>query len=273
MIENIQNLQGIIVPTIVPFVERNSKLYVDSEGQQNLLASLARAKVDCVFLGSNAGESRHMDFDSLIYSIHNSFGFLFHDFPHLKVVTGVLRKDINEAVKLATFAQDRGTDAIVVAPGYSDISAENTIKEILNHTSAPLIIYNNPDFQDKTNLPLDLIKNISRNLRIVGIKDSSRDPVYFNELLKLRSETFQVFQGDTKAGLQPDVTNCDGMVAIEANVYPEALVARWQRNQIGSLQGVLDNFNENKKTYGGSVGYCKEILYRRGVIHSPVLYK
>lgn len=273
MTENYTNLNGIVAPTIVPFLKIKSSLIVDTESQLNLLATIANTKSSNIFLGSNAGESRQMDISNLSRSIAIGNLFLSENYPHITTVTGLIRRDLNDVINLASIAQSTGSKALVITPGYSDTTAQKLVSKVLGHSSIPLIIYNNPDFQDKKNLPLDFIKKISKNDRIVGIKDTSRDKTYFNELLKLRSENFFVFQGDTKAGLNPDIKNCDGMVAIEANVYPKTLVARWEKNLIGPLQDTLDDFSTNKKQFGGSIGYCKEILYRRGIIQNPTLYK
>jgi 4-hydroxy-tetrahydrodipicolinate synthase len=266
------NLQGIVTPSIVSFFETRSGLIVDTESQKKLYTTFATANIPTVFQGSNAGESRQMDFGNLSRSVAIGGIYLSENYPEIGIVTGLIRKNINDVINLAKIAQDTGTDALVITPGYSDTTANNLVNKVIENTTLPLIVYNNPEFQDKNNLPLELIKEWSKNNRFIGIKDSSRDPAYFNELLKLRSENFKVFQGDTKAGLNPQIKNCDGMVAIEANVYPEALVARWQKNLIGPLQEVMNDFLENKKAFGGSIGYCKEILFRRGIIQNPVLY-
>lgn len=263
------DLSGIVTPTAVPFQERNHSLVFDIESQEKHLSLLSKT---IIFLGSNAGESRKMNLFLLKQSIYHGLNVLSNTFPESGRVVGVLRKDPKEAIELAKFAQNYGAQAIVFSPLYTGTDIYQIRNDLLKNTSLPLIIYNNPDFQEKQNLPYDFITESARINRIIGIKDTSRSPEYFKQLLQLKTDNFHILQGDTKAGLNETIKNCNGMVAIEANIYPEALIARWQKDSIQPLAEVLNDFTENKKEFGGSLGYCKEILRRRGIFQTSLLY-
>lgn len=265
------DLSGIVVPTVTPFFLKNERFYIDTESQQRHLNLLCQYLLS-IFLGSNAGESRQMDLPNLKTSLRSGLNYLINNYPHINRFVGVLRKSLDETVDLAKFAQDHGAQALVFSPLYTGVDIYQTRDNLLKNTSLPLVIYNNPDFQEKQNLPLDFIAESSKNNRIIGIKDTSRSIEYFNQILKLNSNSFRVLQGDTKAGLLPDLGKCDGMVAIESNIFPETLVTRWERNNIAGLQEVLTYYNDNKSNYGGSIGLTKHHLVKNGIFTNSFLY-
>lgn len=275
MQEKYLDLSKIVCPLVVPLIEQRKKIVIDTDSQNHHLWNLSQIEGISIFLGSNAGESRVMDFKNLKKSIKSGLDFLSSDFPQTSRLVGVLREDINEVIELAKFAEKNGAQAIVFAPIYNQENPNKIRDTLLKSTSLPLIIYNNPDFRkDKQNISLDFITESTKIKQIIGIKDTSRQPEYFAKLLQLRTPNFHVLQADTKAGLDDSIEKCDGMVAIEANLFPQDLITRWNYpdNSIHCLLAVMDFYCQNKNTFSGSIGLTKEILYRSGIFRTPLMY-
>jgi dihydrodipicolinate synthase/N-acetylneuraminate lyase len=252
---------GIIVPLMTPFKKEGSKIFVDVDSQESLIKRLIGAKVHGIFLGSNAGEGRIMDVDNWKISIKSGIQTVADAKSNIPIVVGVLRENLDEAIELAKFAEENGAKALVITPGYTKGNPYMTRDRILKSTSLPIILYNNPEFQVEGNLPIDFFKDSIKYSQIIAVKDTSRNPEYFSELLQLRKvDSFLVFQGDTKAGLDESIKLCDGMVAVEANVYPEALVKLWEQGTKEDLAEVLKYFGENSEQNGGTLRFIKKLL-------------
>lgn len=261
------DLSGIIVPLMTPFIraENGFGKIVDVESQDRQIDRLMSAGVHGIFLGSNAGEGRVIDVDNWKLSIKEGIKSVKKRDADLPVVVGVLRENIEEVMELAKFAEENGADAIVLAPGFTHADPYLTVNKVIFETKIPIVLYNNPEFHNKidkvlddnNNLPIDFLKSIQSN-RVIGVKDTSRKTDYFAELLKLRNfNTFHVFQGDTGTG---DFFNCDGMVPVEANIWPEALISLWEEGNKTEYYDVLEYFRENKKTGVGTLRLIINIL-------------
>lgn len=271
MLGNLEKITNI-APCVTPFITTNlGKIVLDTDSQ-NLHISRLVLNHMAIFLGSNAGEARQMDIDNLKKSIICGIESAKKTNSNTAVLVGVIRENLDETIELSKFSQSHGADAIVITPGYTKGNPYGIRNVILKSTSLPIFIYNNPEFQNKKNLSQKFIKNSAKDPRVIGIKDTSRNPEYFSNLLRMRNENFGVFQGDTKAGLSSSIYNCDGLVAIEANLFPESLVKLWQENNNKSLRTTLDFYSDNKKEYGGSIRLTKVMLENIGIFQTSYMY-
>ncbi len=275
---DIRQAQGIIVPVMTPFEESAGGVQVDVRSQDMQLRRLVDMGVSCIFLTSNAGEGRHMNptdwktsVSEGIASVHRS-----EKDRSTPVFVGVLREDIDEVVEFAKYAESAGADALVFAPKYTKGDMTENLARLVQETSLPIILYNNPEFQEKENIPLPFIQWASQLDQVIGIKDTSRDLAYFQDLLKLRDpDTFHVVQGDTKTPyLNEQLADIDGMVPVEANVYLNILMAAWEQGDTSRMQEMMDFFERHKKEYGGTLQMVKAMLHEvpTKIFSSPMMY-
>ncbi len=158
-----------------------------------------------------------------------------------------------------------GVDAVVVPtlfypgkahhPDLASPSIENYFMGVLKRAKQvgmPIIFYNNPAMTG-AEIPLGLVKELSADEMVLGIKDSSGDMQYFGELLNIAmplgivedSETddsfpgiklgssgdippgvdFKVYQGSEKLIAESMAMGADGIVPSLGNIFPELVAA------------------------------------------------
>ena len=275
---NPSRLKGIFVPTVTPFMKSNGSIAIDIGSQRKHITRLVKNGVDGIFLGSSVGQGRDMDLATLEISVFEGLTAARTVNPEVPVVVGALRKRLKETIDIIWYADDIGADAVVVAPLYIDGELDQVFRAIhANSDKMPLILYNNPKFQNGANLPLEFIKDMGAYDKIIGIKDSSGDKRYFNYLLKkFRTDKKHVMQGDSKAGLEPDILDADGMVPVEANVYADAFLNLFKQSKANfdpkELQEILDFKARNKKNYDSTAAFIKSLLVQGKVFNSDAVF-
>lgn len=271
-------LQGIFVPVVMPFKRIGSQIIVDLFSHVKQIKRLAAPSsgVSGIFLGSNAGQGRDMDLSNLKITILTGIEVARSVNEELPVVVGALRKNITEVLEVTKFAEESGADAIVLAPGFTEGDLNETLKVVSENTKLPIILYNNPRFQGKKDLPLEFLEVAKNNPQVIGIKDTSGKPDYFEEVLRIFGSTGKkVMQGDTKAGLQESIYKADGMVPVEANLYAEDFAFLLNRSHAfnpSKLQEIMDSIKRNKAEFGGSTEYIKHILVEEGIFVTDLAY-
>lgn len=271
-------LKHIFVPAVTPFMRADGLTKVDVESQRRHITNLVQNGVDGIFLGSNSGQGRDMDLANLKISVMEGLKAARTVNPEIPVVVGALRQTLREIIDMARFADKIGADAVVVAPLYAIGDLDNVFNVIhANTNSIPLILDNNPKFQDGANLPFEFIRDIQAYDKVIGIKDSSGDERYFSYLLKkFRTDNKHVMQGDTKAGLSPGILDADGIVPVEANVFTQAFLDLFKKTKIDfdptALQEIMDLMARNKEDDDGSVGFIKSLLVQGGVFQSDIAF-
>ncbi len=270
-------LRGVFVPTLTPFKKEGDKIILDTISLSKHIEILAdpKSQISGIFLASNAGQGRDMHMDTLKSSIKIGIKAARSVNRDLPVVVGALRKNIEEVLDVIKSAEENGADAVVLAPGYTQGDLDEILNIVTLNTKLPIILYNNPGFQDDKDLPPDFIERAAHNSQVIGIKDTSGKPEYFKHLLTLRSDRFHVMQGDTKAGLNSSIREADGMVPVEANLYSEIIAPILNPDNPYSsvdLQIKMDEINRNKDIYGGSTGFIIHTLVLAKIFESAIQY-
>lgn len=271
-------LRGIFVPTLTPFKIDHEKVILDTFSHIRQIKRLAQPSsgVSGIFLASNAGQGRDMDMHTLKESVIHGVEAARSVNKDLPVVVGALRKTIDEVIEVAKFAELTGADAVVLSPLYTIGDPERILAAVTSATKLPIILYNNPGFQNGSDLSFEFLEKAKENPSVIGIKDTSGKPEYFSWLLEnFRTPTRRVMQGDTKAGLAPSIRQADGMVPVEANIYSEILSAVMDQNMpysSGELNKVMSFIREHKAEFGGSAEFIKKILVDANIFESSISY-
>ncbi len=107
----------------------------------------------------------------------------------------------------------------------------HSIETLLSSSTGNLFLYNNPQLTQGQSLP---IKDIPLHPRIFGIKDSSGNPAYFDELLKLKkNSSLKVFYGPESHLHQALHKDIDGFVPGTGNIAPQLACALWEKKDHG----------------------------------------
>src|SRR5580700_2025162 len=123
------------------------------------------------------------------------------------LIVGVSHSTLAGALQLADEAIASGADALIVMPPYFFPYSQPEIEEFYlqfakeTGDAVPLLIHNFP--QVTSSLKLDLVRKLIDTGRFAGIKDSSGDWPFFEQLLELRrGRPFALFISDDRTAAQ-----------------------------------------------------------------------
>ena len=153
------------------------------------------------------------------------------------VVVGTGEPGTRRAVEMTQVASRLGADAALVVPPYYYVPKEDAIlryyRTVASEGGLPVFLYNIPFFT-KVALGLDVVQRLAEEPGIVGIKDSSSNLRYFQQLTATcKSSDFSVVTGSDSMLFAQMVAGGDGCISPGANVVPEWFVALWQAMEDG----------------------------------------
>lgn len=183
---------GIISPIVTPFRKDGS---IDFEATTKLLEYLSETGATGVFPLGSTGLFPWLSLqerkDLISHIVENS--------GKLKVIAGVGSPNVNDSIELSRHVKDVGGDASVLMPTYYIPPSQDWIlrqfREVISSNDMQFFIYNIPQLAGVW-AGLDTISQIKEEFsNVVGAKESSGDMRYFSRLVDMRSDKFDVFQG------------------------------------------------------------------------------
>lgn len=192
----------------------------------------------------------------------------------IPVMPQVTTNNTEGCIDLARHSQKAGADAVsVIAPYFypSDAPAlEGSFTAIAKAVpDLPVYLYNNPG-RSASGIPSSLVGKLAKTVsNIVGIKDSSKDLILFQEYVELGGENFACVIGTDGLVFPAMMVGGTGVVSAVANPFPELMVALYdaivaqQYERARRLQLLVNQLRVVLKIGPYLAGY-KEILKLRG---------
>ncbi|MFC1492810.1 dihydrodipicolinate synthase family protein [candidate division KSB1 bacterium] len=159
----------------------------------------------------------------------------------------------NKAAEFDPFA------ALVVTPFYyKGLMTHQALRDyfykVADNSKIPVMVYNVPKYTG-LQIQIDTIAELSLHENIIGIKDSSGNMEFFEQLVKLRSDSFRVMQGAGSMFYPSIVMGCDGGILALADIAPAEVVKMY----ISAKEGMHDKARDiqftllevNKRIVGG----------------------
>jgi 4-hydroxy-tetrahydrodipicolinate synthase len=148
------------------------------------------------------------------------------------LVVGVITSSVAVAIEDVGHAARAGAVAALVAPPHygtvDDDGAISFYRQLAGSVELPIVAYNIPAF---TRVPIrpNVVEILAREGTIAGIKDSSRDFDYFQEVLtRLRGvPRFSALTGTDSLLVPAQLSGADGAITVGANLVPEWCVSAW----------------------------------------------
>jgi 4-hydroxy-tetrahydrodipicolinate synthase len=218
--KNSKKLKGIVVPLVTPLLDRAS---LDIEGLEKLIEYVIDGGVKGIFVLGTTGESPCLSYRLRRELIERTCRQVSGRLP---VLVGITDTSFVESVNLAKYAGDKGVDYAVIAPPYYYKSDAPELTEYLNHLlpelPVPVYLYNMPSCT-KVIIDISTVKAVADNEKVVGLKDSSADMIYFNKLIQVFKgrDDFGIFVGPEELLAQAVYTGADGGVNGGANLFPK----------------------------------------------------
>ncbi|MFZ2193289.1 MAG: dihydrodipicolinate synthase family protein [Candidatus Moraniibacteriota bacterium] len=256
--------KGLIVPIITP--RKNSQF--DIESFEKLMNFLIERRVDAIFVLGTTGEFLKLSLEEKKMIISACIPFV----DKVSILIGVSADTVEETEELIGVANKMKSFAVVLTPMVGQGEVAEKIELALNHSNLPILLYNNPAIQGGMNLDLDIIKKYSANPKIIGIKDSSSDSDYNNQLIEISSDNFLFFQGSESEFINSSNKKTAGLVAGSANVYPDEFKKLIENPNSEIFHKIKELKNNIKKISPNSVHNMKVLLKEMGVIKSDEIY-
>lgn len=227
-----QPLCGIVPPMITPLRGRDE---LDVPGLERLLEHILAGGVSGVFILGTTGEG-----PSLSYRLRKEFiGRTCRQVRNrVPVLVGITDTAFVESLNVARWSADAGADAVVLAPPYYLPEGQPELQEYLDHLvpelPLPLFLYNMPALT-KVSYELETVRRAMDNPRIVGLKDSSGNMIYFHRavgLLKHRPD-WTLLIGPEEMLADAVFAGGHGGVNGGANIHPRLYVDLFRAAQAG----------------------------------------
>ncbi|HPA19216.1 MAG TPA: dihydrodipicolinate synthase family protein [Verrucomicrobiae bacterium] len=175
-------LRGIVPPMVTPLRGRDE---LDVPGLERLIEHILAGGVSGLFILGTTGEGPSLSYRLRREMIERTCRQVRGRVP---VLVGITDTAFVESVNLARSSADAGADAVVVAPPYYLPEAQPELQEYLDHLvpelPLPLFLYNMPALT-KVSFELETVRRAMDNPRIVGLKDSSGNMIYFHRAVGL----------------------------------------------------------------------------------------
>ena len=267
-------LTGVFAAAVTP--NRPGSLDTDYSGLLDLLDFLADGGVDGICLLGSTGEFLNFSFSDrqrLVYlSVKRS---------RVPLIVGVGHSTLTGALQLAEEAIAAGADGLLLMPPYffryAQPEIEQFYREFARQTgdAVPIMLYNIPQFTSC--MEFETVKRLLDTGMFAGIKDSSGDWRYFEQLLALRRERpFALFAGHDRIALRALVGGADGVLSGCACAVPELLVRLYRQRgapDAEALNARLFEFVDWIEKFPVPVGIKRAVEIRRqksGTFSAPL---
>lgn len=221
---SIQTFRGSIPALITPFLPGNPAV-VDRQALGRLAIRVAERGSCAVVVCGSTGEGFALDAKEHAEAVETVVQALHGRIP---VIAGICAPSTEGAVCLATAAERRGADALLVsAPPYVRPTQEGLglhVRAVAGASRLPVVLYDVPSrvgvaFSDET------IARLRSDGSIQGLKDATADLARTTRLRRLCGEDFLQFSGDDATALAYRAAGGVGCISVTANIVP-ALCAK-----------------------------------------------
>lgn len=257
---------GIITAMLTPLHPDET---VDIPAVRRLIERMSEAGIHGIFTMATSGECARLapeQQDLLIQTAAEA------DRRESLLYIGVSACGTAQAIRNIRRAEQAGADVLVstLPYYYHALTVEEQIsyyQALADSTELPILMYNIPG-NVGCRIELETVQFLRKVDNIVGIKDSSGDMVYFDQLMSLQSVDYRVLSGVEFHVARALRAGASGVVPSLSNIYPYTYMELWKAAQQGDfdrvdqIQQKLDRINSIHKRHQGrlSVMACRKIL-------------
>jgi len=243
-------LDGVIPPMMTPTTGRTGT--VDVETLRSVTEFLVDGGVHGLFPCGTIGEFSSMTREqraTVIETVVDSAG----DRP---VIAGCGGTAIGDVVEYVADADEAGADAaVVVTPYYlatDDAGMVDFFDAVLAESPLPVVVYNIPPLT-KHSLDVETVAALADRDGVIGIKDSSGNINYINELIAATPDEFAVVPGISALQVAALDTGADGAVTGVANVFPSAVSEIHDAHRAGDRERAVRLLDEVAVPIAGAI--------------------
>jgi len=231
-------LHGVIAAAVTPL---NKDLSFDLDGMLSLLQFLARRGCHGALLFGTTGEGPSFSAQERLVLLQTVISIR-QEFPNFQLLAGTGTPSLSETIHLTRQCFDLGYDGVVVLPPYyyrkaTDEGLYQWFSQVIQKAvpeNGNLLGYHIPGVSGVP-LSLDLLKRLKDSFpsQFAGIKDSSGDPAFTQQLGNEFGTALNVFVGNDRLfTLALDSYAC-GCITATANLLSPLHRKIWDGNQAG----------------------------------------
>ncbi len=213
-----KRITGSIVALITPFTE-DGKVNYEKLGE--LLDWHIANDTDAILILGTTSESPTMsheeDLEICRFSVERVAG-------RVPVIASSGSNSTQTVIEKSLDLQNAGADAVMnIAPYYNKANKKGMyhhFADVADAIDIPLIIYNVPG-RTGCSVPADVVGELSKHERIIGIKEASGDLSYVAKIAKYANENFAIYSGNDDVILPVLSFGGSGVISVLANVMPK----------------------------------------------------
>ena len=160
----------------------------------------------------------------------------------LSVIVGAGSNNTFRTIESVRQAAGLGTDAVlIVAPYYNKPTQEGLKRHFLtiaDRSPVPVVLYHIPS-RCGVGIPLELVLELAKHPRIIGIKEAGGDIWRSGEIARLTGDDFAVLSGDDNLTLPLLAVGASGVISVISNIAPKVLSEMVESMHRGDLTGAL----------------------------------
>ena len=213
-----KRITGSIVALITPFTQ-DGKVNYEKLGE--LLDWHIANNTDAILILGTTSESPTMsheeDLEICRFSVERVAG-------RVPVIASSGSNSTQTVIEKSLDLQAAGADAVMnIAPYYNKANKKGMyhhFADVADAIDIPLIIYNVPG-RTGCSIPADVIGELSKHERIIGIKEASGDLSYVAKIAKYANENFAIYSGKDDVLLPVLSMGASAVISVLANVMPK----------------------------------------------------
>ena len=237
--KGVDMLSGVITALITPFDEKGN---VDFKSFEKILEMQISAGINGLLPLGTTAESpvlNETEKEKIIEMVLNKVN------GKIPVIAGSGSNSTQAAIEATMKMKKMGVDSsLQVAPYYNKPSQEGLYRhfsEIAEKCDFPIWLYNVPG-RSGVEIKPETILRLSKDPRILGVKDATGSVATLMEVLQDADEGFSVFSGDDGLTLPMMSLGAKGVISVVSNLVPDKMVK--------FTRLILDgNFSEAKKMH------------------------
>lgn len=210
-------LKGSYVALVTPFYSNGE---VNYDKLTELLEYHIANKTDGVVILGTTGEATTISLEEQKKIVKHSLEVVHHRIP---VMVGAGSNDTAKSMELAKEFSTMGADyLLVITPYYNKTNTSGLIKHfeaIAEVSTCPIVLYNVPS-RTNMSIPVEVVKKLSENKKIGGIKEASGNISYASKISKYLSDSFVMLSGNDDIIVPMMSIGSVGVISVVANICP-----------------------------------------------------
>jgi len=214
----VHSLPRYLVALITPF---DSEGELDLDAHQHNVAILWDTGIRGFVIGGSNGEGPYLEPGErrdLVSSARDTLG------PGAHLMCGVMAETVRSAVRQLSEAAEGGADSVLcltpttLARNRTEV-VERFFTEVADESTLPVMLYSVPN-TTAYSLPEESAARLAIHPNILGMKDSSGDPVRMQRLVESTPHDFTLWSGSSQALTLAVTAGAHGVITGSGNYVP-----------------------------------------------------